>query len=637
MGPLASLLIANRGEIARRIIRTARRLSIRTIAVFSEPDAGLPHVAEADEAVLIGPGPARESYLDAHRILDAARKTGAAAIHPGYGFLSENADFAEAVIAAGLIWVGPPPAAIRAMGRKDEAKRLAAAAGAPITPGWSGADQSDRRLASEAAAIGWPVLIKPVAGGGGKGMRKVERAGDFAEALAGARREAVAAFGDGTVLLERFVSRPRHIEIQVFADRHGGLVHLFERDCSLQRRHQKVIEEAPAPGMSEEVRAALTSAALKAAAAVGYEGAGTVEFIADASKGLSAEKVWFMEMNTRLQVEHPVTEAITGQDLVEWQIRIAAGEPLPLAQEEIRARGWAIEARLYAEDPARGFLPSVGRLARWRIPEGTRLDSGYEEGSAISPFYDPMIAKLIAHKSERSEAAAELARVCRGIEAWPVRTNAAFLANCLSDTAFVAGEVDTAFIEDRLPAIASAPEPEAAAILAALANETRGAAPWKGQAEAQGWRLNASPALERTIFIEGEPFEAALASGGAGKGELVAIAGEKVWFEHGAGFRVSLFAPSDPLIQAISSDGVIRAPMPGRIVQTPVSAGEAVEPGRTLIVLEAMKMEHALSAPAAGKVAEVLCTEGDQVIEGQPLARIEIVRPRPKTESKASR
>ncbi|MGH6992536.1 MAG: biotin/lipoyl-containing protein, partial [Caulobacteraceae bacterium] len=515
--------------------------------------------------------------------------------------------------------------------------RLAAAAGAPTTPGWSGEDQSDERLATEAAAIGWPILIKPVAGGGGKGMRKVERAGDFAEALAGARREAVAAFGDGTVLLERFVSRPRHIEIQVFADRHGGLVHLFERDCSLQRRHQKVIEEAPAPGMSEEVRAALTSAALKAAAAVGYEGAGTVEFIADASKGLSAEKVWFMEMNTRLQVEHPVTEAITGQDLVEWQIRIAAGEPLPLAQEEIRARGWAIEARLYAEDPARGFLPSVGRLARWRIPEGTRLDSGYEEGSAISPFYDPMIAKLIAHKSERSEAAAELARVCRGIEAWPVRTNAAFLANCLSDTAFVAGEVDTAFIEDRLPAIASAPEPEAAAILAALANETRGAAPWKGQAEAQGWRLNASPALERTIFIEGEPFEAALASGGAGKGELVAIAGEKVWFEHGAGFRVSLFAPSDPLIQAISSDGVIRAPMPGRIVQTPVSAGEAVEPGRTLIVLEAMKMEHALSAPAAGKVAEVLCTEGDQVIEGQPLARIEIVRPRPKTESKASR
>ena len=373
---LTSLLIANRGEIARRIIRTARRMGVRTVAVYSDADAGAPHVREADVAVAIGPPPAAESYLRGDSIIAAALASGAEAIHPGYGFLSENAGFAEAVVEAGLIWVGPPPSAIRAMGLKDAAKRLMAEAGVPVTPGYLGEDQSEARLKAEAAAIGYPVLIKAVAGGGGKGMRKVDRAGDFAAALGAARREAGAAFGDERVLLETWVTRPRHLEVQVFGDTHGTVVHLFERDCSLQRRHQKVIEEAPAPGMTPAVRAAVCDAAVRAARAVDYVGAGTVEFIADASKGLRADRVWFMEMNTRLQVEHPVTEAVTGLDLVEWQLRIASGEALPLAQDQIRLNGHAIEARLYAENPATGFLPSTGPLTHFRLPtDAVRVDS----------------------------------------------------------------------------------------------------------------------------------------------------------------------------------------------------------------------------------------------------------------------
>ena len=365
---IGSLLIANRGEIARRIIRTARRLGVRTVAVYSEADAAAPHVAEADQAVAIGPAPARESYLVAEAVLEAARATGAEAIHPGYGFLSENAAFAEAVVAAGLTWVGPPPAAIRAMGLKDAAKRLMAAAGVPVTPGYLGEDQSPERLAREAEAIGWPVLIKAVAGGGGKGMRKVGAAAEFGAALNAARREAASAFGDDRVLLEKFVTHPRHIEVQVFGDAHGNVVHLFERDCSLQRRHQKVVEEAPAPGMDAATRAALCAVAVRAAQAVNYRGAGTVEFIADASDGLKADRIWFMEMNTRLQVEHPVTEAITGLDLVEWQLRVASGEALPLSQDQITMSGHAMEARLYAEDPSKGFLPSTGPLTHFRLP-----------------------------------------------------------------------------------------------------------------------------------------------------------------------------------------------------------------------------------------------------------------------------
>ncbi len=466
-----SLLIANRGEIARRIIRTARRMGVRTIAVHSDVDAAMPFVREADTAVCIGPAPARASYLDQAKILGAARETGAAAIHPGYGFLSENAEFAEAVIAAGLVWVGAPPAAIRAMGLKDAAKARMMAAGVPVTPGYLGDDQSPERLRAEADAIGYPVLIKAVAGGGGKGMRRVEASGDFAEALASCRREAAASFGDDRVLIEKYLPTPRHIEVQVFGDTHGTVVHLFERDCSLQRRHQKVIEEAPAPGMDAATRAAVCDAAVKAARAVDYVGAGTIEFIADASEGLRADRIWFMEMNTRLQVEHPVTEAITGVDLVEWQLRVASGEPLPLRQDELAIDGHAMEARLYAENPATGFLPSTGPLTRLRLPAGIRIDSGVEEGGKVTPFYDPMIAKLIAHAPDRAAAAAKLAAACAAVEVWPVRTNAAFLARAAADPEFVAGRVDTGFIArhaDRLVPAGGPDDTVAAAAAAAL-------------------------------------------------------------------------------------------------------------------------------------------------------------------------
>jgi len=401
---IKSLLIANRGEIACRIIRTARAMGIRTVAVYSDADAKALHVRSADEAVHIGPSPTRESYLVGEKIIAAAKATGAEAIHPGYGFLSENAAFAQAVIDAGLIWVGPKPASIEAMGLKDAAKKLMAAAGVPVTPGYMGENQEPALLAERAAEIGYPVLIKAVAGGGGKGMRLVEASADFADALASCQREAAASFGNAHVLIEKYIQRPRHIEVQVFGDTHGNVVHLFERDCSLQRRHQKVIEEAPAPGMDEATRADLCAAAVRAAKAVDYVGAGTIEFIADASEGLRADRIWFMEMNTRLQVEHPVTEEITGVDLVEWQLRVASGEPLPLQQDELSINGWAMEARLYAEDPAKGFLPAIGPLEHLRFGDDLRIDTGVEEGGAVSPFYDPMIAKLIAHGASREAA-----------------------------------------------------------------------------------------------------------------------------------------------------------------------------------------------------------------------------------------
>ncbi|HEX8639870.1 MAG TPA: biotin carboxylase N-terminal domain-containing protein, partial [Allosphingosinicella sp.] len=387
---ISSLLIANRGEIACRVMRTARRLGIRTVALYSDADARALHVREADAAVHVGASPARQSYLVGERIIAAAREAGAEAVHPGYGFLSENAEFAEAVTAAGLVWVGPKPDSIRAMGLKDAAKKLMMEAGVPVTPGYLGEDQAPERLQREAEAIGFPVLIKAVAGGGGKGMRKVNASAEFQDLLASCKREAAASFGDDRVLIEKYIERPRHIEVQVFGDTHGNVVHLFERDCSLQRRHQKVIEEAPAPGMDEATRAAVCEAAVKAARAVDYVGAGTIEFIADASEGLRPDRVWFMEMNTRLQVEHPVTEEITGQDLVEWQLRVASGEKLPLRQDELAISGHAVEARLYAEDPAHGFLPSTGRLDHFVLPSTVRVDAGVEEGDRISPYYDPM-------------------------------------------------------------------------------------------------------------------------------------------------------------------------------------------------------------------------------------------------------
>ncbi|HET9231574.1 MAG TPA: biotin carboxylase N-terminal domain-containing protein, partial [Vitreimonas sp.] len=503
---LKSVLIANRGEIARRVIRTAKRLGVRTVAVYSDADAKALHVREADEAVHIGAAPAKESYLRGDKIIAAAKQTGAEAIHPGYGFLSENAEFAEAVTQAGLIWIGPTPESISAMGLKDAAKKLMAEAGVPTTPGYLGEDQDEATLQSEADRIGYPVLIKAVAGGGGKGMRKVEKKADFKAALTSARREAAAAFGDDRVLLEMYVQSPRHIEVQVFGDKHGNVVHLFERDCSLQRRHQKVIEEAPAPGMSAEARKAVTDAAVLAAKAVNYVGAGTIEFIADASEGLRGDRIWFMEMNTRLQVEHPVTEEITGQDLVEWQLRVASGEKLPLRQEELKINGHAIEARLYAENTAAGFLPSTGPLKILKLPtlrgDHARVDSAVEQGDDVTPFYDPMIAKIIMHAPTRHEAIAQMLREWRDVEVWPVKTNAGFIYRCLRDAGFESGAVNTALIAARGEALTAVPPPSETVLATAAggfmrhasspslgAPSTRGS-PWS---ELHGFRLNAKP------------------------------------------------------------------------------------------------------------------------------------------------
>ena len=649
---LSSVLIANRGEIARRIIRTARELGVATIAVYSEADANAPFVLEADAAILIGAAPAKESYLDPKKILAAAKQMGAEAVHPGYGFLSENADFAQSVIDAGLVWIGPPPSAIRAMGLKDAAKKVMIDAGVPTTPGYLGDDQSVERLTAEAAKIGFPVLIKAVAGGGGKGMRKVDKADDFEAALGSCRREAAASFGDDRVLLEKYVTRPRHIEVQVFGDQHGNVVHLFERDCSLQRRHQKVIEEAPAPGMDEATRQAVCAAAVKAARAVGYVGAGTVEFIADASEGLRADRIWFMEMNTRLQVEHPVTEMVTGQDLVEWQLLVASGEPLPLEQDEITLDGWAMEARLYAENPATGFLPSTGKLKHFRLPEGdVRVDSAVEEGGEVTPFYDPMIAKLIAHGADREDAARRLAEACALVEVWPVKTNAAFLAKCASHPDFVDGAVDTGFIEARLDELTErtfSDEPAMAAIGWRLDSFLEAEArhdPWESApSKLLGFRMNAERApMHLPMSADGRamPLRVALLGGGTedwswdirhqdgstfdevtrlpttyGKGPIQV-------FEGGDVQAFDFEAKIGGVGEGGASDGAILSPMPGKIVSVAVEAGQAVAKGQVLLTLEAMKMEHALAAPFDGVVAELSVSAGGQVSEGVVLARLE--------------
>ena len=617
---LESLLIANRGEIARRIIRTCRRLGIRTVAVYSEADAQAPFVREADQAVAIGPAPAAESYLVGAKILEAARQSGAQAIHPGYGFLSENAEVAEAVTAAGLIWVGPPPASIRAMGLKDAAKKLMAEAGVPVTPGYMGDDQSEARLLAEAERIGFPVLIKAVAGGGGKGMRKVDAAKDFAAALTSCRREAKASFGDDHVLLETYATRPRHIEVQVFADTQGNVVHLYERDCSLQRRHQKVIEEAPAPGMTDEVRDAVCQAAVRAAKAVGYVGAGTIEFIADTTQGLQADRIWFMEMNTRLQVEHPVTEAITGQDLVEWQLRVASGEPLPLAQADIPRRGHAIEARLYAENPHTGFLPSIGQLEHFRLPGDIRVDSAVEEGGVVTPFYDPMITKLIAYGPTRQAAAAKLAAACRTVEVWPVKTNAAFLARCLADPDFLAGTVDTGFIGERLSTLVPPAEPSDRVLQAAVNEMVKRAGV---QPALTGFRLNADPAFRVQLDHEGTRYAVQVTPGAQPPGLQVMVCGRDfVVFEDGEPYVLTLpRAEAGP--EGGDSDGGVESTMPGLIVDVMVAVGDTVAKGAPLLVLEAMKMEHTLTAPFDGKVATVSVTKGDRVAEHVILVKLE--------------
>jgi 3-methylcrotonyl-CoA carboxylase alpha subunit len=616
---ITSLLIANRGEIACRVIRTARRMGIRTVAVYSDADAKALHVRMADEAVHIGPSPARESYLVGEKIIAAAKATGAEAIHPGYGFLSENAEFAQAVIDAGLIWVGPKPASIRAMGLKDAAKKLMAEAGVPVTPGYLGEDQDPKRLKKEADAIGYPVLIKAVAGGGGKGMRKVDAARDFDDALESCKREAASSFGDDRVLIEKYILSPRHIEVQVFGDSHGNVVHLFERDCSLQRRHQKVIEEAPAPGMDAETREAVCGAAVRAAQAVNYEGAGTIEFIADASEGLKPDRIWFMEMNTRLQVEHPVTEEITGQDLVEWQLRVASGEPLPKRQEDLSINGHAIEARLYAEDPAKGFLPSVGTLEHFDLGEQGRIETGVEEGDAISPFYDPMIAKLIGRGETRDDAIDELATMLDGVEVWPVRTNAAFLFNALTQPDFEAAKIDTGFIERHLDALvpdSGADETirHAAAAIAILAAEDEAELP-----ALAGFRLNAPRRL--AVALDNETVEL---TDDAGLAEVSGFTdgARVVVFSEGQAYQFALGSRGTGTTHGIH-DGEIEAPMPGKVTAVEVSAGEKVAKGQRLLTLEAMKMEHALTAPFDGTIAALNAKAGSQVTEGQVLVKVQ--------------
>jgi acetyl/propionyl-CoA carboxylase alpha subunit len=629
---LKSVLIANRGEIARRVIRTCRKLGLRTIAVYSEADAHALHVREADAAELIGAPPAKQSYLRGDRIIAAARHHGAEAIHPGYGFLSENADFAQAVIDAGLIWIGPTPASIRAMGLKDAAKKLMAEAGVPTTPGYLGEDQSEAALQAEADKIGYPVLIKAVAGGGGKGMRKVEKKGEFKAALASAKREAAASFGDDRVLLEMYVQRPRHIEVQVFGDTHGNVVHLFERDCSLQRRHQKVIEEAPAPGMDEAARKAVTDAAVLAARAVNYVGAGTIEFIADASHGLRGDRIWFMEMNTRLQVEHPVTEEITGVDLVEWQLRVASGERLPLKQHELAISGCAIEARLYAECPDTGFLPSTGPLKHLRMPAHARLESAFEDGGEVSPYYDPMIAKIVARADTRADAIDRLRSACADVEVWPVKTNAGFLVRCLTDPGFAAGDVDTGLIAARGDGLSLRAAPSAAieaAAASALIDASRRAArhrarapsPWSDR-DLGAFRLNA-PSRPSVNLRYGD----AHISVGAGPGDhrraAVQSSTVAVVFDQGEAYEFNLDAGERAPGEGSAGDGAILSPMPGKIVSVAVKKGARVKKGEPLLVLEAMKMEHTLTAPFQGVVAELKAAAGAQVSEGVLLAKLE--------------
>ncbi|MBT0956296.1 3-methylcrotonyl-CoA carboxylase [Alphaproteobacteria bacterium KMM 3653] len=635
------LLVANRGEIACRVMRTASAMGIETVAVYSDADAGAMHVAQADRAVRIGPAEAAQSYLNGAAILEAAARAGADAIHPGYGFLSENPEFAEAVEAAGLIFVGPSAEAMRLMGLKDAAKARMEAAGVPVVPGYHGSDQDDGRLAAEADAIGYPVLIKAVAGGGGKGMRRVEAASGFAAALASARAEAKAAFGNADVLVEKWVTAPRHIEVQVFGDGERA-VHLYERDCSLQRRHQKVIEEAPAPGMTAEVREAMGAAAVRAAEAIGYKGAGTVEFIVDGGGGLRADGFWFMEMNTRLQVEHPVTEAITGVDLVEWQLRVASGAPLPMAQGDIPLQGHAFEARLYAEDVPAGFLPATGTLTHLKFGAGARADTGVRAGDVISPWYDPMIAKVITHGATRAEALSALERALSDTQVAGSVTNVVFLRRLARHAGFAAGEVDTGLIERDIEALSAAPVPctrcRSLAAIAALGLHEG----------AQGGFALWEPIWHPVAMVSGgEEIAARVAVTPEGFSVRLGEVEHRV-SRDGAGWRVDgirvpaqifagpgevciywgntyVFAVPDPLnAQGAGAAGdAVVAPMPGLVRQVLVAVGDTVEAGDPLALLEAMKMEHTLTAPRAGVVARVAAQDGDQVEAGVELIGLE--------------
>ncbi len=665
------ILIANRGEIACRVAATARRMGIQTVAVYSAADAEARHVALCDEAVPIGPAPAKESYLRGDRIIAAALASGAQAVHPGYGFLSENADFAEACAAAGLVFIGPPPSAMRAMGSKSAAKTLMERAGVPLVPGYHGDQQDADFLQDQADRIGYPVLLKASAGGGGKGMRVIDGAAQFKAALASCKREAISSFGDDKVLAEKYLARPRHIEIQVFADTVGNCIYLFERDCSVQRRHQKVLEEAPAPGMPAERRAAMGEAAVAAARAVGYVGAGTVEFIANQDGSF-----YFMEMNTRLQVEHPVTEMITGTDLVEWQLRVAAGQALPLRQDQLTIHGHAIEARVYAENPEKGFLPSIGTLRHLATPAavafetgagtaaGTagqpaavRIDSGVRQGDAISPFYDPMIAKLIVWGRDRDEALARMAQALAQYQIVGLATNIAFLQRLIAGRAFAGAELDTGLIERNQAALfpPPAPTPAAALALAAVAlletekqraagGPAQAADPWS---DSGGWRLNGG--LTRTLIFtddDGQSAQVALAYRDGGwllngvaasltarrDVELHIRLGEQALrgavvrdgevlhvFSGGAHHALRHQDPLAHAGEAEAEGGRLTAPMPGKVVAVLATKGQQVKQGEPLVIMEAMKMEHTIAAPRDGVIEDILYAVGDQVADGAPL------------------
>ena len=674
------ILIANRGEIACRIIKTARRMGIRSVAVYSEADAGARHVRLADEAVCIGAPSPKESYLVIEKIIAAARATGAQAIHPGYGFLSENEDFAEACAAHGLVFIGPPVTAIRAMGSKSEAKKLMERAGVPLTPGYHGDNQDPDFLRQQADAIGYPVLIKAAAGGGGKGMRAVDRSEDFLDALASCKREAASSFGDQHVLIEKYLQRPRHIEIQVFGDSHGNCVYLFERDCSVQRRHQKVVEEAPAPGLSPARRAAMGKAAVDAALAVGYVGAGTVEFIVPGSvageyaqDGTHLPPFYFMEMNTRLQVEHPVTEMITGLDLVEWQLKVAAGETLPLRQEQLVIRGHALEARIYAEDPDKGFLPSIGKLIHLAPPAETlnvRVDTGVEQDDEISPHYDPMIAKLIVWDETRERALARMLQALADYRVVGVSNNIGFLSRLVACPAFAQADLDTGLIErERAFLFPESTEPPAEAwLVAALAELIRdqqyaGAeatasrdphSPWHAR---DGWRLNGN--ARREIRLRAGEVEKLVNAGYVGDGFTLEFDGRTVTatgrFAAGGELHVDLggrrinvtvvsanekrhvfidglsfvFAAIDPLFHAGSgggAEGGLTAPMPGKVIALIAAVGARLEKGAPLLILEAMKMEHTIAAPSAGVVKSFCFNVGDQVSDGAELVEFELAK-----------